>query len=288
MVTLDQRDGAFPATVQLTISIDGRIWRADISRARDLSIPLNFDGPQPQFFGAEPASARTLEAGSFIGDVSRGGSVNCARYSLTPHCNGTHTECLGHVTKEPRSVRSLAPTHPIAAVVLSVTPQSFELTQERSSSISRPGDHLITCESLKAAASRTHPPIAGGAIVIRTLPNHDTKLVRNYDAGSTPAYLSAQAAEWLVSHEVQHLIVDVPSIDRASDEGRLTAHRIFWGMPQRSAEAASATRSQATITELAFIHSSIADGLYLLNLQVAPFEADAAPSRPILYPVVQA
>jgi hypothetical protein len=36
---------------------------------------------------------------------------------------------------------------------------------------------------------------------------------------------------------------------------------------------------------LAFIDDAIADGHYLLNLQVAPFVADAAPSRPILLPL---
>jgi arylformamidase len=50
--------------------------------------------------------------------------------------------------------------------------------------------------------------------------------------------------------------------------------------------AAQATRPNATVTELAFIDDSIADGQYLLNLQVAPFVADAAPSRPILLPLM--
>jgi hypothetical protein len=38
-----------------------------------------------------------------------------------------------------------------------------------------------------------------------------------------------------------------------------------------------------TITELAFVPDDVKDGLYLLNLQVAPFDNDAAPSRPLLF-----
>jgi hypothetical protein len=40
-----------------------------------------------------------------------------------------------------------------------------------------------------------------------------------------------------------------------------------------------------TVTELIYAPDPIPDGHYLLNLQVAPLLADAAPSRPVLYPV---
>jgi len=39
---------------------------------------------------------------------------------------------------------------------------------------------------------------------------------------------------------------------------------------------------EATITEMVFVDDSIADGLYLLNLQVASLRNDAAPSRPVI------
>ena len=275
------------ATTELCITLGQKRWRADLANGADLSLPLRFDGPQPVFFGAEPASAQTIEAGAFIGDIRRGGSVNCSRYSLTPHCNGTHTECVGHITREPVNVRTLAPRELIPAVLLSVTPTSFALTNERSGEASQPGDRLITRADLQAASERAHAPIAGGAIVLRTLPNGEEKQTRNHDL-ALPAYLSGEAAAWLIEHDTRHLIVDLPSIDRASDNGQLMAHRIFWGMPAGSTQARAATRASSTITELAYIDDALIDGLYLLNLQVAPFEADAAPSRPILYPLVAA
>ena len=80
-----------------------------------------------------------------------------------------------------------------------------------------------------------------------------------------------------------HLVVDLPSIDRAQDEGRLTAHRIFFGLPPAVTQLAAATRATATVTELAYIPESVADGPYLLELQVPALGGDAVPSRPLLY-----
>jgi hypothetical protein len=77
----------------------------------------------------------------------------------------------------------------------------------------------------------------------------------------------------------------VPSADRASDDGRLTAHRTFFGLPAGSRRASEAKRPRASITELAYVAPTIRDGWYLLDLQVPPFLTDAAPSRPILFPV---
>ncbi len=39
----------------------------------------------------------------------------------------------------------------------------------------------------------------------------------------------------------------------------------------------------ATITELIFVPNKIRDDDYILNLQIASFENDAAPSKPVLY-----
>jgi hypothetical protein len=77
--------------------------------------------------------------------------------------------------------------------------------------------------------------------------------------------------------------VDLPSIDRAHDEGRLTAHRIFFGLPPGSTALAQATRPHATVTELAYIPDAAPDGPYLLELQVPALGGDAVPSRPLLY-----
>ena len=125
-------------------------------------------------------------------------------------------------------------------------------------------------------------PFTPRAVVIRTLPNSPATRVRDY-TGEVPPYLSQEAARALVARDVLHLVVDVPSIDRAHDEGRLTGHRLFFGLPPGSTQLAAATRAAATITELAYIPDHLADGAYLLELQVPALDGDAVPSRPLLY-----
>ena len=83
----------------------------------------------------------------------------------------------------------------------------------------------------------------------------------------------------------EQLVLDLPSADRAADGGRLTAHRTFFGLPPGSRRASEAQRPGASITELAYIAPGIADGLYLLDLQIPAFLTDAAPCRPLLYAV---
>ena len=89
---------------RLTVATADGPMRVDLDQPLDLSIPYDFAGEQPSHFDAPRASATALHAGSFVGDVRLGGSCNCEELRLIPHCNGTHTECVGHVTSERVSV----------------------------------------------------------------------------------------------------------------------------------------------------------------------------------------
>ncbi len=263
----------------LTLEVGGRRWRVGPEQ-HDLSIPLAFDGVQPVFFGAAPARESVVRAGSFVGDVREGGSCNCATYAVTPHCNGTHTECVGHVTHERISVRDTGASALHVALLLTVTPVFAQDTSESSDPTPERGDLLITRAALESAANGlTHPPF--DALVVRTMPNDETKRSRDYDRHPA-AFFSAEAMRWIVARGVKHLVTDLPSLDRANDQGRLTAHRLFWNLAPGAVSVTSDTRSSATVTELAFVPNTIHDGAYLLNLQIAPFATDAAPSRPIL------
>jgi len=67
-------------------------------------------------------------------------------------------------------------------------------------------------------------------------------------------------------------------VDREEDEGVLAFHHAFWQVPENP-------NFDRTITELIYVDSDIPDGDYILNFQVAPFENDASPSRPVLYKI---
>ena len=236
----------------------------------DISIPLRFNGPQPNAYEVEPATSKACEAGDLVGDTRRGGSVNFEQYTLIAHSNRSHTECVGHITDERISVLDCLTDVFVAAVLISVEPEDVG------------GDLVITCSSLQAA-SVGKAADTPAALIVRTLPNDDSKLTQHYGKGSIPPYFASQAMEYIVACGFKHLLVDMPSIDRIFDEGKLTNHRIFWNVEPGSREVNAATRTESTITELIYVPDKVVDGEYMLNLQIAPFASDAAPSRPILF-----
>ena len=259
----------------------GRSFRADLGSPVSIAIPLDFDGPQPSCFDAPRAEARPFRAGPFVGDTRPGGSCSCEILTLAPHCNGTHTECVGHVTDDRVAVSERVPGGLCLALLVTVAPVAASDSREGSDPPPAPGDRLLTAAALEAAFVRadTPPP---AALVVRTRTDAPHRAYR----GPAPApYLTREAAAWLVARGIDALVLDLPSVDRADDGGKLTAHRTFFGLPPGSRRAADAARPQASITELAWIGPDIPDGLYLLDLQLPAFLADAAPSRPLLFPV---
>jgi len=113
------------------------------------------------------------------------------------------------------------------------------------------------------------------ALVIRTLSNPPEKINAHY-SHTNPVYLTEEAALFIHESGIDHLLVDMPSVDREEDGGKLLAHRAFWQYPQD-------IRLHRSITELIYVPNSVMDGSFLLNLQIASFENDASPSKPVLY-----
>jgi len=271
----------------LEFTAGGRRWRADVTAPADLAIVLEFNGAQPSFFVATPASSEPLRIGSFTGSVASGASCNCAVHALAPHCHGTHTECIGHVTRNPVTIASLTPVAPSVAMVVSVRPEPLGAAAAALQGDHAAADDLVIRRAALEVAASAWLAAPCTAVVIRTLPNGADKRHRAYSGSPSPApYFLPDAMRWLVERGVTSLVVDLPSLDRADDGGRLAAHREYWGLPPGADDAAQATRSQALVTELAYVPDSVPDGLYLLDLQVPAFGSDAAPSRPVLYPLL--
>jgi hypothetical protein len=253
----------------------------DLDRPFDLSVELDFDGPQARHFAAPPARSQPYSVPGFSGSVASGASCNCVSITLIPHCNGTHTEGAGHLTLEPLHAHRLVPRGLLPALLLSVQPVPPSQSPESSDPLPQPCDLLVTRAALQAAWP-AQLPFAPRALVIRTLPNDPAKRARDY-TDMTPPYLTREAAQHLVARGIEHLVVDLPSLDRAHDEGRLTAHRLFFGLPPGDSSLAHAERSQCTVTELAYAPDDASDGSYFLQLQVPAINGDAIPSRPLLY-----
>lgn len=265
------------------LRVGGRDCLVDLAQPLALGLPLALDGGGPSWFGAGTARSTPYAVPGFSGRVAAGASCNCSRLELTPHCHGTHTECVGHLTTEPLDAVRVAPLALQPAWLLSVAPVRAAGCGETSDPAPAADDRLLTRRAL-AAAWPAAAPFAPTALIARTLPNDPAKLQRDYDRDPA-AFLSLEAAGYLVEHGIVHLVTDLPSVDRAHDGGRLAAHRRFFGLPPGSTRLADARRPQATITELAWIEPSVADGPYLLALQLPALAGDAVPSRPLIYPV---
>ena len=266
------------------LDIDGNVLLADLASGSSLARPIEFEGPQLRCFGADAARSTPLVVGSFNGRVSQGASCNCSTLQLTPHANGTHTESVAHLTLEPLDAFRVIPRRLLVAVLISVDPEIA--ADSRESSVPEPhgDDLLITRAALERAwPIAPLPRLQARAVVIRTLPNERLKFAA--DAARGAPFLSVEAARGLVERGIEHLVLDVPSADRDSDGGELTAHRVFFGLPRGVTALASAQRRDSTITELAFIDDVITDGWYFLSLQAPAIAGDAVPSRPLLYPL---
>ena len=242
-------------------------FQIDLSKPIDISIPLSNTDKNPIAWYIEKPEIEPVKLGDWIGKVSEGSSTNFNNIFFNPHGHGTHTECLGHITREFYSINQCLKQFFFTAELISITPEKIN------------GDWVITKVLIEEALNGKTPE----AIVIRTLPNLEQKKHKNYSK-TNPPYLSAEAAIFIREIGIQHLLIDLPSVDREEDEGKLLAHKAFWNVKDVN-NLNEDTRLNCTITEMIFVENEILDGSYILNLQIASFENDASPSKPILYKI---
>ncbi len=269
--------------MKIIFEIRNKTYGINANEPHHIAIPLNFNGAQPNAYGVEKATSKACEAGELVGDTRRGGSCNFEQYKFIPHCNGTHTESIGHITHQRISVHDSLKDAFIPATILSVTPENVNETEETYSVELKETDKLITRKNLENALKDADENFLEG-LIVRTLPNDEGKLTREY-LEEVPPFFSTEAMEFICRKNVRHLVCDLPSIDRIYDKGQLANHRKFWNIEQGRFETNENSFLENTITELAFIPENIKDGKYILNLQIAAFVSDASPSRPVLFEI---
>lgn len=246
------------------LQFDSLNYQLNLHEPIDISIPLKEGTDTVNCFYAPLLAYSPVVAGDFIGSTAQGGIVNFMNVRINPHGNGTHTECVGHIAKEPYSINQNLNRFHHFAQLISVYPTRQEN-----------GDRVILKSQLEGAIHST----AIKALLIRTLPNDASKCSRQY-SGTNPPYIHHEAIRYLVAQGIEHFLIDLPSVDREEDEGKLLAHKAFWQYPE-------AVRRHCTITELIYVPDEVKDGLYLLNLQIAAFEIDVSPSKPVLYRLIR-
>ncbi len=246
--------------MKITIEHNDKIYSADLSKPIDLSIPLRNGAENPNCFWAPMPEFTPVVAGDFVGSTAQGGAVNFFNVRLNPHGNGTHTECVGHIARERYVLRECLLEHHFLAKIVRLYPRKTE-----------DGDRVIFKDQLEEIFDKNECE----ALIISTLPNDQLKIKTNW-SGSNPPYMHHESLRFLAENGVQHLLLDLPSVDREEDGGQLLGHRAFWQYPE-------AVRSHCTITEMIYVPNEVQDGLYLLNLQTTALDLDASPSKPMVF-----
>lgn len=241
------------------IEINNKQIEVDLSKPIDISIAIKNGEDNPNAWWAPFPQFDPYRAGGWVASTAEGSPVNSFNIKLNPHGNGTHTECVGHIAKEKYSINKALKSFHYLAQLISLYPQKMEN-----------GDLVITKELVENAYDGETT-----ALIIRTLPNDETKKKRIW-SDTNPPYVDAEALAWLNEKGVDHLLLDLPSVDRESDEGKMAGHKAFWSYPE-------SPRTEATITEMIYVSEEIKDGLYLLAFQVLNIDLDVSPSRPVIY-----
>lgn len=238
--------------------------KINLSEGLDLSITLKDGTANPRAWYVSPPRFEPVRENGWVGVVKEGGAVNFRNIFFNPHGHGTHTECLGHITPTIYSINNTMKTFFMEAQVITIAPEQRVVEGKT--------DQVITYDLLlEAVKDLSETP----ALIIRTLPNNLDKTVKNY-SDSNPPYIDIAALAIINQLKVKHLLVDLPSVDKEQDDGLLAFHHGFWNVPKNP-------DFERTITEFIYVPENIPDGAYFMNLQVAPFENDAAPSRPLLF-----
>ncbi|MFN5889603.1 MAG: cyclase family protein [Bacteroidota bacterium] len=258
--------------MSIQIFLDNRWYKINGQNPIDLSLSTGTNGQNPNAFFINPAQFEPIRVGGFVGSVHEGGSANCEVLTLCAHGNGTHTECVGHISENRISLPD-------------VWQDGFHLAQLVTIDVEEKG--YISLEQVMAV--HWHEGIS--AVVFRSLPNDAWKMSFNWSGNNAP-YFQSSALEFLLNKGILHLLTDFPSVDPEEDNGQLEAHHAWWGVPYRSKGvfkqqvSVHDPRSKATITELIYVPNDLVDGSYVLQIQIPHFMTDAVPSRPLLYPIL--
>ncbi len=240
-----------------------KLIKIDLSKPLDISIPLRASKDNVNaWYIAEPKIEPVVD-GDWIASVNQGAAVNFNNLYFNPHAHGTHTECIGHITKEFHSINENLKQFFFTAEVISVAPEKYMK------------DTAISKQQLEILLKDKTPE----ALVIRTMPNMKEKKNRHYSETNW-TYLLEETMVFIRENGIKHLLIDLPSVDREHDGGKLLSHKAFWDFDGER-------RMDCTITELIYVPNKVKDGSYILNLQIAPFENDATPSKPVLYEILE-
>ena len=245
--------------MKTTVEINGVSYEIDLNAPyADLSMAVT-DIARAWYIDAPKFTPVIL--GDWKGSVELGGNMNFFSIDFNPHAHCTHTETAGHISQTRHSINQHFKAPYTLALVLYPEVTNGRVSLERFMKAWLEAKEFGGTDGIKS-------------VIIKTDCGNGN-LQRNYSQTNWP-YLDAEIGTFIINEGIDHVLIDQPSVDQEEDGGALACHRSFWGPSPEST-------LHRTITELVHIPYHVQPVNYLLHLQVAPIENDAAPSRPLLY-----
>ena len=250
----------------------------DFNAGIDCSSALFASPPVTPLFGLPLESRQTVYS---LKDTA----VSVEHLSICCHNNRTHTESTKHVYADGLSVSQCHPSSAacLGCVVLSVDPVCVRSLKRSGDEFEYDGecsdeDRIVTRSMIGRKLAALLSPLAAADAELSRFVRQCVFVRLNVDGeaaerGDWP-FLDCAAMQ-LLHDEISHVLgVNLPSVDRMVSP-KVPNHCIWF---------ARNAKSERLITEGLCIPDEVADGVYVLNLQLAPFaDTDAVPCRPILF-----
>ena len=250
-------------TLRISLEHHHHLWTAS-GQPVDFSVPINPHSGLPRAWYKGPATVEPVRSDHWVGAVAEGGAVNFRDLTFNPHAHGTHTETREHIHDAFQPIDARARTAALPFIVPAYLVHA--MPDNKGDDWEVPLASLDSCrEQIKAYKPK--------AIVLKCT---NAQVIRDW-SDTNPPFLAAGFAEQLCELEIDHLLIDLPSVDQEVDGGALRAHNAFFG-------PVTNPRPNATISELLCVPEGVPEGPGLLALQVAPIVNDASPSRPVWFP----
>src|SRR5690606_14551061 len=87
-----------------TIQYNSKKLQIDLSKPLDISMPLRASKNNVNAWYLDQPKIEPVKDGEWMASVAEGADVNFNNIWFNPHAHGTHTECVGHITKKVHSI----------------------------------------------------------------------------------------------------------------------------------------------------------------------------------------
>jgi kynurenine formamidase len=209
----------------------------------------------------------------FIGNVGEGGACNVDILNYVPH-GLTHIETSAHILMQDENAVTIKdiPVQNLSGLVYLLDITDIDAEAGRS----------VRWQDVEAKLKKITLPIRMLALKTQaSLQPRDTDF-----SGKDFLYLSPETAEKLHDFKprINCLLLDLPSIDRESDGGKLAAHRHFFGLPQKGCRWED--KEKRTLVELAWF-SDLQEGYYYAFITPQRFQTNAVSTGIVFHPLLE-